>query len=103
MTMIPMRIMAMQWKLRDINHNSFFLFFQPKPNTFKYSEIVVVQGNGGRENSGRENRGPTADEQSERSEENLEEEKKKLIAAICHFGSSKPNNLIELVRNRRNE
>jgi len=36
------------------------------------------------------------------SQENLEE-KQKLIAAIYHFGSSRPNNLIELVRNRRKE
>ena len=35
-------------------------------------------------------------------QENLEE-KQKLIAAIYHFGSSKPNNLIQLVRNRRKE
>ena len=43
------------------------------------------------------------DDEQGRDQENLEEEKKKLIAAICHFGSSKPNNLIELVRNRRKE
>ena len=42
-------------------------------------------------------------ETPDHEQENLEEEKKKLIAAICHFGSSKPNNLIELVRNRRKE
>ena len=86
--MIPMR-MAMQL-LRDINHNSFSFFFKPKPNT-KHSEIIP---NRDQRTDDSEMIGP--------SEENLEE-KQKLIAAICHFGSSRPNNLIELVRNRRKE
>lgn len=87
--MIPMR-MAMQL-LRDINHNSFSFFF--KPNT-KHSEIIP----------NRDQRTIPADD-SEMIGPNQEnqEEKQKLIAAICHFGSSRPNNLIELVRNRRKE
>ena len=82
--MIPMR-MAMQL-LRDINHNSFSFFFKPKPNT-KHSEIIPNQTRTDSEIIGQENL----------------EEKQKLIAAICHFGASRPNNLIELVRNRRKE
>ena len=88
--MIPMR-MPMQL-LRDINHNSFSFFSEPKPNT-KHSEMIV--------NADRPDAWGAPDQGQD--QENLEEEKKKLIAAICHFGSSKPNNLIELVRNRRKE
>ena len=90
--MIPMR-MAMQL-LRDINHNSFSFFSEPKPNT-KHSEMIV--------RARPDDNWDIPDDEQGRDQENLEEEKKKLIAAICHFGSSKPNNLIELVRNRRKE
>ena len=86
--MIPMR-MAMQL-LRDINHNSFSFFFQPKPNT-KHSEMIIP------------NHGQRKSEISGQIDQENLEEKQKLIAAIYHFGSSRPNNLIQLVRNRRKE